>query len=134
MAEWKKNKVDPQDINNGQEYTKNDNVSLEELNSIVNNSLYASDISSEALNNSNKALSISQEALQTVVEQTGTKVYVGGELQQTFDADTKLTVTDGEVTVSKINLGSIILTQFTDEETGESGLRISLPDNNGGGE
>lgn len=43
MAEWTGNKVDASSINGGEEYTINDNVSLEELNAIVNNSLYASD-------------------------------------------------------------------------------------------
>lgn len=45
MAKWKGNKVNPADINNGNEYTGTDNLSLEAINSIVNNSIYASNIS-----------------------------------------------------------------------------------------
>ena len=43
MANWSKNKVNPSDINNGNEYTVNDDVSLEQLNSMVNSGLYSQD-------------------------------------------------------------------------------------------
>lgn len=49
MSAWTKNKVDSSQINGGQEYTRNDNLSLEQLNAITNNSLYAVDKADEAL-------------------------------------------------------------------------------------
>ena len=44
MAEWTGKKVDKSQINNGKEYELIDAVTIEELNSMVNNSLYASQI------------------------------------------------------------------------------------------
>lgn len=43
MAEWTRDRVDPSTINNGNEYTKNDQVSVQNLNSVVNSGLYAQD-------------------------------------------------------------------------------------------
>lgn len=109
MAEWSKNKVDPSSLNNGQEYTKNDNVSLEELNSIVNNSLYASEVADTANTNSENAIATANEALEQA-RSTGTRVTVGGEFQATFNADTKLDVDeDNKINVSKIVVGNITL-------------------------
>lgn len=88
MAEWSKNRVDPSDLNNGQEYTINDNVSLEALNAIVNNSLYAEDVTYKANEKSDSAVAIANEALEQA-RSTGTRVTVGGAFQSTFDADTK---------------------------------------------
>lgn len=50
MASWSKRKVDASEINKGQEYTKDDNVSVEELNAIVNNSFNAQGTSQKSLN------------------------------------------------------------------------------------
>ena len=41
MANWSKNKTLPANINNGNEYAVDDNVTLEDLNAITNNSFYA---------------------------------------------------------------------------------------------
>lgn len=43
MAEWSKNKVDSANINGGKEFTTNDNLTVAELNAMVNNSFYAVD-------------------------------------------------------------------------------------------
>ena len=43
MANWSKNKTLPANINGGNEYAVDDNVSLEDLNAITNNSFYAMD-------------------------------------------------------------------------------------------
>lgn len=44
MAVWSKEKVNPSSINSGNEYTIVDQVPIEQLNSITNNSFYASDV------------------------------------------------------------------------------------------
>lgn len=43
MAEWNKNKANPSSINNGKEFTTNDDLAVNELNAMVNNSFYAVD-------------------------------------------------------------------------------------------
>ena len=43
MAEWSKNRANPSDINGNREFTTNDNLSVKELNAIVNNSFYGVD-------------------------------------------------------------------------------------------
>lgn len=43
MAEWNKNKVNPREVNGGKEFTTNDNLAVDELNAMVNNSFYAVD-------------------------------------------------------------------------------------------
>jgi hypothetical protein len=45
MAKWDRNRVDSSNINNGNEFTTNDNLTVTELNSMVNNSFYAVDFS-----------------------------------------------------------------------------------------
>ena len=43
MAKWTSKKVSASELNDGEEYSLDDAVAIEELNAIVNNSLYASD-------------------------------------------------------------------------------------------
>ena len=43
MAEWSKNKINSSQLNNGNEWTKDDQVAIEELNAMVNAGLYAQD-------------------------------------------------------------------------------------------
>ena len=43
MAEWDKTKVNPSNINGGKQFTANDNLTVAELNAMVNNSFYAVD-------------------------------------------------------------------------------------------
>lgn len=66
MGAWKKNKVDSSQINGGQEYTRDSNPSIEQLNAITNNSFYAVDKADEALVKANSAF-----------ENNGTIVRVG---------------------------------------------------------
>ena len=75
MAKWTKNKVNPEQINNGNEYTVNDNVSIEELNGIVNNSFKAQEDAERAL-----------ELATGANEANGTVVKINGEPQGTWDA------------------------------------------------
>ena len=51
MADWSRKKVDSSTINNGQEYTKDKNVSINELNSIVNSGLYSQDFAEKLVTN-----------------------------------------------------------------------------------
>lgn len=48
MAEWSKNRADSSSINGGREFTTNDDLAVNELNAMVNNSFYAVDFA-EAL-------------------------------------------------------------------------------------
>lgn len=83
MAEWSKNKVDSSAINNGKEFTSNDNLAINELNAIVNNSFYAT-------NKADSAEAIAKEAKETVesaVIGSGTSVTIGGISQNTWSAD-----------------------------------------------
>lgn len=43
MAKWSRDKVEPQDINGGQEFTPNSDLTIAELNAMVNNSFYGVD-------------------------------------------------------------------------------------------
>lgn len=58
---WKQEQVQPEDINNGNKYTINDQLSLEAVNSIIDNSLYASKTASDAKDIAEEALSFVQE-------------------------------------------------------------------------
>lgn len=43
MAEWSRNRADSSSINGGKEFTTNDDLAVNELNAMVNNSFYAVD-------------------------------------------------------------------------------------------
>lgn len=75
MAKWSGNKVNPEQINNGNEYTVNDNLSVEAINGIVNNSINAQE-------KSERALKLAEGAN----EANGTVVKINGEPQGTWDA------------------------------------------------
>lgn len=75
MAKWTKNKVNPEQINNGNEYNVNDNLSVESINAIINNSFKAQEDSEEALKKANSAY-----------EANGTLVKINGENQTEWDA------------------------------------------------
>ena len=51
MAEWSKNKINSSQLNNGNEWTKNDQVAIEELNAMVNAGLYAQDFAEKLVTN-----------------------------------------------------------------------------------
>lgn len=76
MAEWNKNKVDPINLHGGQEFSKGDNLAIDELNAIVNNSFYASEKASRAI-----------ELAEGAVEGQGTPVTLNGEILSTWSAD-----------------------------------------------
>ncbi len=76
MAEWNKNKVEPSAINSGREFTKNDNLLVNELNAIVNNSFFASEKAQRA-----------EELAESAVEGQGTPVTLNGEVLPTWSAD-----------------------------------------------
>lgn len=76
MAEWNKGKVLPSAINGGQEFTKKDNLAVNELNAIVNNSFYASEKSERA-----------ERLAESAVEGNGTLVTIGGQIQGEWSAD-----------------------------------------------
>lgn len=76
MAEWNKGKVLPSAINGGQEFTKKDNLAINELNAIVNNSFYASEKSERA-----------EGLAESAVKGNGTIVTVGGQIQGEWSAD-----------------------------------------------
>ena len=78
MAKWSKNKVNPDDINLGNEYEAKDRLSREQLNAIVNNSFYASEASAEALEKANSAFMAN-----------GTVARVGGVAQAFLDFDSQ---------------------------------------------
>ena len=66
MADWNKKQVEPSAINGGKEFTVDDDLSVKELNAIVNNSLYASEVAKRV-----------DESLNDVVKEKGTIVYEG---------------------------------------------------------
>lgn len=77
MAEWSKNKVEPSAINGGKEFTKGDNLAVNELNAIVNNSFFASE----------KA-EIAEQKVNSFVEEKGkTAVTIKDESQYKWSAD-----------------------------------------------
>lgn len=51
MAEWSKNKINSSQLNNGNEWTKDDQVAIEELNAMVNAGLYAQDFAEKLVTN-----------------------------------------------------------------------------------
>lgn len=77
MAEWSKNKVEPSAINGGKEFVKGDNLAVNELNAIVNNSFFASE----------KA-EIAEQKVNSFVEEKGkTAVTIKDESQYKWSAD-----------------------------------------------
>ena len=69
MAEWNKGKVLPSAINGGKEFTESDNLALDELNAIVNNSFYASELVENSIQEVNNAAAQGKAELGLVVEQ-----------------------------------------------------------------
>lgn len=43
MGKWSRNKINPENLNSGNEYTMNDRVSVQQLNAIINSGLYSQD-------------------------------------------------------------------------------------------
>lgn len=76
MAEWNKNKVEPDNLHNGNEFQKGDNLAVDELNAIVNNSFYASEKATRA-----------EELAESAVRGQGTPITLGGEIISEWSAD-----------------------------------------------
>lgn len=76
MADWNKNKVLPSAINGGQEFTKKDNLAINELNAIVNNSFYASEKAQRA-----------EDLAESAVKGNGSIVTINGQIQGEWSAD-----------------------------------------------
>lgn len=91
MAEWNKGKVLPSAINGGQEFTKKDNLAINELNAIVNNSFYASEIAEDSISKSDNAMNVAVDALQRIdkfIQTEGNSVVtLDGVPQVTWSAD-----------------------------------------------
>ena len=66
MASWSKDRVEPNAINGGREFTRDDNLALNELNAIVNNSFYASETSDKAFEFVQTAENTLQQATEIV--------------------------------------------------------------------
>ena len=100
MGAWTKNKVDSSLINGGQEYAKGDDVPLDQLNAITNNSFYAVDKAEEALVKANSAF----ENNGTIVKINNTAVatlnFTGDPQEQ---INSKASVGDLNATNSNIN-------------------------------
>lgn len=95
MAEWNKGKVLPSAINGGQEFTTNDNLAINELNAIVNNSFYATNKSDRA-----------EELAESAVKGNGSLVTINGQIQGEWSADfaeseRQKSITDGEIVHEK---------------------------------
>lgn len=69
MAEWNKGKVLPSAINGGKEFTESDNLALDELNAIVNNSFYAAELVENSIAEVNNAAAQGKAELGLAVEQ-----------------------------------------------------------------
>lgn len=76
MSAWNRNKVDPSQINNGKEFTKDSVLTVDELNSMVNNSFYASDKAQRA-----------EELAESAVKGQGTPIIFKGEVLSEWSAD-----------------------------------------------
>lgn len=76
MAEWNKGKVLPQNLHNNQEFKNGDNLAINELNAIVNNSFYASEKADRA-----------EQLAESAVKGNGSLVTINGQIQGEWSAD-----------------------------------------------
>ena len=51
MTEWRRNKVLSENINKGNEFTTDDDLTIEELNAMVNSGLYSQDFAEKLVTN-----------------------------------------------------------------------------------
>lgn len=91
MAEWNKSKVLPGAINGGQEFITKDNLAINELNAIVNNSFYASEISETSIAKADSAVATSklaEDKIDNFIKTEGNSVVtLNGVPQVTWSAD-----------------------------------------------
>lgn len=76
MSKWSKNQVEPDAIHGGYEFSNGDNLAVDELNAIVNNSFFASEKAKRA-----------EELAESASEGVGTPVTLNGEVLSTWSAD-----------------------------------------------
>lgn len=76
MSKWSKNQVEPDAIHGGYEFSNGDNLAVDELNAIVNNSFFASEKAKRA-----------EELAESASEGVGTPVTLNGEVLPTWSAD-----------------------------------------------
>lgn len=93
MASWSKDRVEPNAINGGREFTTDDNLALNELNAIVNNSFYASEKSAEAVEKINNVIKYER----------GSIITANGVVQAEFNADLKADKSALDETKSKLD-------------------------------
>ena len=124
MGAWTKNKVDSSVLNGGQEYTKDSNVSLEQLNAITNNSFYAVDRADEALVKANSAF-----------ENNGTVVKVANSAVTGLDFDSdpqtqineKATQNDLNTTNSQVDTNTRDITSLTNNKANNDLSNVTYP-------
>lgn len=91
MANWSKNKTVPSAINDGKEFTTKDNLAINELNAIVNNSFYASEISETSIAKADSAVATSklaEDKIDNFIKTEGNSVVtLNGVPQVTWSAD-----------------------------------------------
>lgn len=108
MGSWQTTtKHESNEINGGNRYTINDQVSLEQLNAITENSFYAVNKSEEALTKANSAF-----------ENNGTVVSVGGSPVTTlqFSADPQTQLNELKDKVDNVSFGKWKITTNANNE------------------
>lgn len=77
MGTWSKNKVNPSNLNNGNEYANGDNLSVEALNGIVNSGLYSQDFVEHLADTPDvsEAMNVGTPSVELVNNVVGGKIY-----------------------------------------------------------
>ena len=102
MAEWNDNTKHPKSsINNGQQYTKDDNVTLESLNNTIENSFYAVRVAENAQSATNNAVSYNTQ-IPSASEQIQAQKNLGIDQTITFaESERQKSITDGAIVHEK---------------------------------
>ena len=110
MAEWNDNTKHPKSsINNGQQYTKDDNVTLESLNNTIENSFYAVRVAENAQSATNNAVSYNAQA-PLATEQIQAQKNLGIDQTITFaESERQKSETDGPILHDKITISNATL-------------------------
>ena len=118
MANWSRDKVDASNLNNGQEYTIDSDVSVEQLNSMVNSGLYSQDFvealtDTPVVENDETGASPSVELVDNV---KNGKTYKKFKFKNLSNATSKLYDTTGENTDGAMTQKAT--TNYVDEKVG----------------
>ena len=102
MAEWNDNVKHPKSsINNGQQYTKDDNVTLESLNNTIENSFYAVRVAENAQSATNNAVSYNAQT-PLATEQIQAQKNLGIDQTIAFaESERQKSVSDGAIVHNK---------------------------------